>query len=106
MLADPTIEVDAVAQLQNHLHFTGAYRSAAQVGEHLANDQRRNPAQSSYEVACSWAKAGDPQAGLAWLRRAVDLGFRAPKLIETEDDLATVRALSEFEELRATLRRD
>lgn len=98
--------VDATAQLQNHLHFTGAYREAAVVGERLVADGRRSPAQSSYEVACSWAKAGDAQAGLSWLRRAVDAGFRAPRLIENEDDLATVRALPGYAELARSLQGD
>ena len=95
--------VDATAQLQNHLHFTGAYREAALVGERLVADGRRSPAQSSYEVACSWAKAGDADAGLSWLRRAVEAGFRAPRLIENEDDLASVRALPGYDDLVRTL---
>jgi Zn-dependent protease len=98
--------VDATAQLQNHLHFTGAYREAAVVGERLVADGRRSPAQSSYEVACSWAKAGDAQAGLSWLRRAIEAGFRAPRLIENEDDLATVRALPGYRELAQSLKGD
>lgn len=98
--------VDAAAQLQNHLHFTGAYREAALVGEKLVADGRRSTAQSSFEVACSWAKAGDAEAGLSWLERAVDAGFRAPKLIDTEDDLATVRALPGYAALRSSLSSD
>jgi Zn-dependent protease len=103
LLDDPTVEVDATAQLQNHLHFAGAYRDAAQVGERLVSDGRRSVAQSSYEVACSWSKAGDPEAGLAWLNRAVESGFRAPRLIEGEDDLAAVRALPGYADLLRTL---
>lgn len=98
--------VDGAAQLQNHLHFTGAYREAALVGEKLVADGRRSVAQSSYEVACSWAKAGDADAGLSWLRRAVEAGFRAPRLIENEDDLATVRALPGYADLIGSLKSD
>ncbi len=103
LLEPADAEVDAVAQLQNHLHFTGAYRDAALVGERLVADGRRSVAQSSYEVACSWAKDGDAEAGLAWLTRAVEAGFTAPKLIEGEDDLASVRALPGYAALRSTL---
>lgn len=103
LLDDPTVEVDATAQLQNHLHFAGAFRDAAQVGERLVSDGRRSVAQSSYEVACSWAKAGDAEAGLAWLNRAVESGFLAPRLIEGEDDLASVRALPGYAALHRTL---
>lgn len=104
LLAGSEEGVDSAAQLQNHLHFTGAYREAAVVGERLVADGRRSPAQCSYEVACSWAKAGDAQAGLSWLRRAVDAGFRAPRLIENEDDLATVRALPGYADLAQSLK--
>ena len=103
LLDDPTVEVDATAQLQNHLHFAGAFRDAAQVGERLVSDGRRSVAQSCYEVACSWSKAGDPEAGLAWLNRAVESGFRAPRLIEGEDDLAAVRALPGYVALHRSL---
>ncbi|MBS1847609.1 MAG: hypothetical protein JST73_04965 [Actinobacteria bacterium] len=106
LLAGDAEGVDAAAQLQNHLHFTGAYRDAAVVGERIVADGRRSVAQSSYEVACSWAKAGDAEAGLSWLRRAVDAGFRAPKLIENEDDLASVRALPGYAEVRNALTAD
>ena len=57
----------------------------------------------SKAVACSWSKAGDPEAGLAWLSRAVESGFRAPRLIEGEDDLAAVRALPGYADLIRTL---
>ena len=103
LLDDPTVDVDATAQLQNHLHFAGAFRDAAQVGERLVSDGRRSVAQSSYEVACSWSKAGDPEAGLAWLNRAVESGVHAPRLIEGEDDLAAVRALPGYAALYRTL---
>lgn len=106
LLAGSEAGVDATAQLQNHLHFTGAFRDAALVGERLVADGRRSPAQSSYEVACSWARAGDAEAGLAWLRRAVQAGFHAPGLIENEDDLATVRALPGYAQVVEALKRD
>ena len=103
LLDDPTVEIDAAAELQNHLHYAAAYREAAQVGERVAADGRRSVAQSSYEVACSWACAGDADAGLEWLAKAVDAGFTATRLIESEDDLAPVRALPGFASVQRTL---
>lgn len=103
LLDDPTIDVDATAELQNHLHYAGAYREAAQVGELLVADGRRSVAQSSFEVACSWARAGDVEAGTAWLTRAVSEGFHAARVIETEDDLATVRAHPGYQAVVAML---
>ncbi len=103
LLDDPTVEIDAAAELQNHLHYAAAYREAAQVGERVAADGRRSVAQSSYEVACSWACAGDADAGLEWLAKAVAAGFTATRLIESEDDLAPVRALPGYAAVQRTL---
>ncbi len=94
---------DAAAVLQNHLHYAHAYRSAALVGERLVADGRRSVAQSSFETACAWAQADEATRALDWLLRAVDEGFRAQSLIEGEDDLAAVRALDGYAEVRARL---
>lgn len=94
---------DAAAGLQNHLHYAACYREAALVGELLVADGRRSVAQSSFETACAWSQAGEAERGLDWLGRAVDAGFRARALIEAEDELAPVRALSGYAAVRARL---
>ena len=53
----------------------------------------QSPAQTAFEVACSWARAGQPDEALRWVEAAVDAGFRAPGLLDGEPDLAPVRAL-------------
>ena len=103
LLDDPTMSIDATAELQNHLHYANAFREAALVGQLVAADGRRSVAQSCYEVACSWSRAGDPAAGLDWLSKAVEAGFRAPRLIESEGDLAAVRALPAYGALASKL---
>lgn len=94
---------DSAAGLQNHLHYAGCYREAALVGELLVQDGRRSRAQCCFETACAWSKAGEAEKGLEWLSRAVDEGFTARRLIDAEDDLAPVRALSGFERIRDRL---
>ncbi len=103
LLDDPTIDVDATADLQNHLHYAEAFADAARVGELLVADARRSVAQSSYEVACAWARTGDLAASTEWLRRAVEAGFHAASVIESEEDLVEVRALPSYRDVQALL---
>ena len=48
----------------------------------------RSPAQTAFEVACSWARAGSADEALRWVEAAVDAGFRAPGVLDGEPDLA------------------
>lgn len=95
--------VDATSTLTTHLHYASCFVDAAKVGERLAADGRGSPAQTAFEVACSWSQAGEAERGLQWLTRAVDAGFTAPNLIEHESDLAAVRALPGYADVRARL---
>ena len=63
----------------------------------------QSPAQTAFEVACSWARAGRPDEALRWVEAAVDAGFRAPGLLDGEPDLAPVRALPGWAAVRARL---
>ncbi|HEV7734507.1 MAG TPA: sulfatase-like hydrolase/transferase [Candidatus Binatia bacterium] len=49
-----------------------------------------------YNIACLRALQGNPQAALDLLERAVDLGFRHPRLLDENDDFATLRGLPEW----------
>ncbi|MEY2591497.1 MAG: hypothetical protein QOJ67_3481 [Acidimicrobiaceae bacterium] len=91
----------AAAGLQSHLHYAGAFEAAAQVGELVYAAGRSSRAQASFETACSWAQAGNADAGLVWLGRAIDAGFTAGALIDGEPELATVRSLPGYAATRA-----
>jgi hypothetical protein len=54
-----------------------------------------------YNLACLRALTGDPQSALALLGQAVDLGFRFPQLLDTNDDFTTLRGLPEWPALVA-----
>jgi hypothetical protein len=54
-------------------------------------------------VACSWARAGEPDLAVDWLGRAADAGFRAAGLVDGEPDLAAVRTDPRWPLLRARL---
>lgn len=104
LLAKGPFGVEAAATLATHLHYASRYAAAAHVGELVYADGRASQPQTAFEVACAWAQADDPRRGLEWLTRAVDVGFKAPTLIDHEADLEPVRALPGYAVLRERLR--
>jgi Zn-dependent protease len=90
--ADGAAAAFAVSGLQGHLHYAGHFVSSATVGERLHDDARSNRAQVAFEVACSWSRAGRTDLALAWVGRAIDDGFTAGSVLDTEKDLADTRA--------------
>jgi Zn-dependent protease len=95
--------VEAASGLQTHLHYAERFRAAAEVGEQVFAAGPQSPAQTAFEVACSWARAGRADEALRWVESAVDAGFRAPGLLDGEPDLAPVRALPGWAAVRARL---
>ncbi len=95
--------IEAASGLQTHLHYAERFPAAAEVGEQVFAAGPQSPAQTAFEVACSWARAGSPEEGLRWVEVAVDAGFRAPGLLDGEPDLAPVRDLPGWAAVRARL---
>ncbi|HET6948831.1 MAG TPA: site-2 protease family protein [Acidimicrobiales bacterium] len=95
--------VEAAGGLQTHLHYAERFRPAAEVGEQVFAAGPQSPAQTAFEVSCSWARAGSPEEALRWIEAAVDAGFHAPGVLDGEPDLASVRALPGWAAVRARL---
>jgi Zn-dependent protease len=95
--------VEAASGLQTHLHYAERFRAAAEVGEQVFAAGPQSPAQTAFEVACSWSRAGQAEEALRWVEAAVDAGFRAPGLLDGEPDLAPVRTLPGWPAVRARL---
>jgi Zn-dependent protease len=95
--------VEAASGLQTHLHYADRFAAAAAVGEQVFAAGPQSPAQTAFEVACSWARAGSADEALRWVDTAVEAGFRAPGLLDGEPDLASVRALPGWAAVRARL---
>ena len=74
--------VEAASGLQTHLHYAERFRAAAEVGEQVFAAGPQSPAQTAFEVACSWARAGNPDEALRWVEAAVDAGS-APRACST-----------------------
>jgi Zn-dependent protease len=94
---------EGAATLQTHLHYGDHYRAAAEVGEAVYGASPPSPAQTAFEVACSWARAGEVEQAIDWLGRAADEGFRAAGIVDGEPDLAAVRDDPRWPLLRARL---
>src|SRR5690606_4406615 len=94
---------DGAATLQTHLHYAERFAEAAQVGEAVFAAGPPSRAQTAFEVACSWSRAGDVDRAVRWLGEAADAGFRAAALVDGEPDLEAVRADPRWAELRQRL---
>jgi len=104
MLVDKgPVGVEAAGSLQTHLHYAELFETAAEVGEQVFAASPRSPAQTAFEVACSWARADKPEEALRWVEAAIDDGFRAPALLDGEPDLTPVRALPGWSAVRSRL---
>jgi stage IV sporulation protein FB len=104
LVSSGPVGVEAASSLQTHLHYAERFQAAAEVGEQVFAAGPRSPAQTGFEVACSWARAGRPDEGLRWVEAAIDAGFRAPGLLDSEPDLAPVRGLPGWTAVRTRLR--
>lgn len=94
---------EGAGTLQTHLHYADCFSEAAEVGEVVFAARPPSQAQTAFEVACSWAKAGEVDRAATWLERAADAGFRAPSVVDGEPDLAAVRNDPRWGQLRARL---
>jgi hypothetical protein len=95
--------VEAAGSLQTHLHYAERFRAAAEVGEHVFAAGPSSPAQTAFEVACSWGRADRADEALRWIEAAVDAGFKAPGLLDSEPDLTAVRSLPGWPAVRSRL---
>lgn len=103
LVAGGPVGIEAAGSLQTHLHYADRFGPAAEVGEQVFAAGPRSPAQTAFEVACSWARADKADEALRWVEAAVDAGFKAPGLLDGEPDLAVVRAHPGWSAVRARL---
>ena len=92
--------VEAAGSIQTHLHYGERFEHAAAVGEVVYARQGGERAQTAFDVACSWARAGEVERAITWIERAVADGFAATTVLDGEPDLETVRAHPRWTEVR------
>ena len=80
------------------LHFLGLDSEAAEwMDKVIANDPEDNG--NYYDKACLYARMGRKQEAVSALRTAFEKGYSSFAHIEADDDLDTIRELSEFKSL-------
>lgn len=87
---------------QHALFLGGQFDASAKLGEAMLGAGNAEPI-VAYNVACAHARAGRVDRALAWLDRAIQLGFRDDRLLAEDPDLAAVRADPRFAMLRNQL---
>lgn len=98
-VADRPAAAAGLARLQEVLHRAGHFTEAISVGE-----RGFGPTGSgviAYNTACSLARVGRIDDAVAWLRRAAGAGWHDTVVLDSDPDLATVRDLPVFAEVRA-----
>jgi len=97
VLADTKWEL--LVDLQTEAFNRGEFGISAEAGK-LADAEKPEP-KVAYNVACASAKKGDTTEALAWLLRALELGFNDREALLADPDIEVLRSLPEFEALVA-----
>lgn len=104
LVVTPGAGADALAHLQSHLHGAGRFPEAAFTGQRAFDAGPDHPSYVAYDVACSWARAAEPDHALDWLERSADAGLVEPTLLEKDADLTSIRSTPRFEAVLARMR--
>lgn len=89
------------SMIAHQLHEDGAYARAASLSTQLFREGRG--AVHAYNVACSLARDGDEDGAVRWLQEAAEAGWAELEQADTDPDLASIRALPAWAELRRLL---
>jgi acetyl esterase/lipase len=94
---------DSIQELQKQ--FRAAYESedwptAIEIGTQLARTLA-DEGSSAYNLACAYARSGDSERALQWLRSSAEAGFSTSRLLASDPDLDLIRQETEFEGIAA-----
>jgi Zn-dependent protease len=91
----PEYAAAAYKTLQVAAFHSGDYKLSAEVGRQ-AFERKKEPG-IAYNIACAEARAGRADEALAWIERAVEMGYRNVGAMASDSDLETLRSRPEFE---------
>lgn len=89
--SEPVVDAGVGVAVQTAAHRGGQHGTAADIGEVLIGPGRLHSPVLAYNTACSLARARRPDAAVAALSTALQLGFDDLELLAGDDDLAVLR---------------
>jgi len=92
----------AYAALQTAAFYSGEYDLSSEAGRQVL--ERKKEPTIAYNIACAEACAGRADEALAWIERAVAMGYRDVEAMASDSDLETLRSRPEFEAICGKLR--
>jgi tetratricopeptide (TPR) repeat protein len=101
LLEEPTAGPLLFRQLMAALFYQERFLEAARVGERSWS--LKEDSLTAFNLACTRARLGEPEVAMAWLQRALDVGWRDLKQLDEDADLAPLRARPDWGPLRARL---
>jgi hypothetical protein len=75
------------------------YRDNLDVQRRILGDDHTDAGATMYYLGCVAALQGRTEASIEWLRQAIEAGFRGAASLAEEEDLQSLRGLSQFETL-------
>lgn len=99
---NPEYAAAAYVALQTAAFHSGEYELSSEAGRQVF-ERTKKPA-IAYNIACAEACAGRADEALAWIERAVEMGYRDVKAMASDSDLETLRSRPEFEAICDRLR--
>lgn len=82
----------------NEAFYAGHHEAAARMFELLF--ERFGQGNDAFNAACALGQVGRAGEGIDWLEKALDAGLADPSVLDTDDDLAPLRALPAYQAVR------
>jgi tetratricopeptide (TPR) repeat protein len=99
---NPKYAAAAYKTLQVAAFHSGDYNLSAEAGRQ-AFERTKEPG-IAYNIACAEARAGRADEALAWIERAVEMGYRNVDAMALDSDFETLRSRPEFDAICDRLR--
>jgi Zn-dependent protease len=100
LIADPRLAEYATGlyvAMQHAAFRAGQYETSIEAGR-LALERGASPV-TAYNIACAYARVGRNDEAMEWVKRAVEAGFDQRETLDSDPDIAALRARPEFDSI-------